>query len=161
MFTNHPKRAGFWCISLLLNNTVFPKNCCFHTPSQNLNKGKCSSTSGSRAFELHWCIAPGIKPYQFVWTLIIWWCFGWEYFQTQIIYQRKSTLYRGHIRAICSKFIIINRLGSCRKLYNCKAFQKMFRCWYLDCLIPKQREIMIFLATALLTKIFAFLNNHS
>lgn len=124
MFTTHHKRARFWCISLLLNSTVFPKNCCFHTPSQNLNKGKCSLTSGSRAFALHWCIAPGIKPYQFVWTLIIWWCFGWEYFQTQIIYQCKSTLYRGHIRAICSKFIIINRLGSCRKLYNCKSFQK-------------------------------------
>lgn len=73
-------------------------------------------------------IAPAIHTYQFVWMFTRCCCFEWEHFKTQIIYQL-NTIQRS-FKAICSKFVIINVQGSCRKLYNCKAFQKTFWCWY-------------------------------
>lgn len=67
-------------------------------------------------------LAPAIHTYQFVWMFTRCCCFEWEHFKTQIIYQL-NTIQRS-FKAICSKFVIINVQGSCRKLYNCKAFQK-------------------------------------
>lgn len=128
-----------------------------HMLSHSLNKGKHrwipapqSSNFSENSSYIH--------TYQFVWMFTRCCCFEWEHFKTQIIYQLNTI--QGSFKAICPKFVIINVQGSCRKLYNCKAFQKTFWCWYPGCLIQKQREIVVLLATALQTQILAFLNNH-
>lgn len=126
--------------------------------SHNLSKWKCSPTPCSTVAN---SMSPGTHTYQFVWMLTRCCFFGQEHFQTQIIYQLKSTLYRGYIRAICSKFIIINMQSSCRKLYNCKAFQKQCSDADIPLFDSKTMENYDLVGYSLTNiEFFSFPNNH-
>lgn len=122
MFTTYPTHARFGCIPFYWttqSSLRITASICWITTQINGNVAQYHALQNLR---LHLGIAPGIHTYQFVGMLTRCCLVGSEHFQTQIIYQLKSTLYRGHIRAICSKCIIINVHGSCRKLYDSKAF---------------------------------------